>query len=1071
MNQKNGKRALAAAVEAVESRVLFAVINVAPNQDLNQVILTAQAGDTLQLQAGTYTPGVVLGNANRRGVFVDKPLTILGAGPAQTIIDVPKTAIDGAALFVFANDVTVSNLTLNGEGDGIDVFKFSEPNTILQNITITNVKINPLTSLNYGSGVFIQNANNVVIEDSTISRAHTNSITLATGVTNTLIKGNTLLGSDGAYSISLGTGSSKSKVVGNTITGSPNGIAVTGQYNEIVANSISGFTNDGITLDTDTNGLHSNFNIIALNLVDSRGRTDSFSSGTGIFLNSESNYNVIFNNRFTGSFENGVAFFRVSNNLLWGNEVSGNGQGGIFLNDNDDTVLVSNGNNPSNNLVIENYSHDNISNNNVQGVRSENNDIERNYLSNTAGTSNAGKGGIRWEGGTGNSSNYNIIENQATGIFLQSNVSTGSTTVPAGTTFPQDMLFFRNRLIDASTNYATGTVAFDAGTAIGGNYYSNDTDASNPYTMFIYTDGEIYDGYADAHPFGTETLGLATNDVTILEPTATTLASAGTRRTIRYYAPAATRVKIELVSPTKGTTVLENNAPNTGLYRWDVANNAATGDDYTIVITPKNSAGQDLSAAVASGTFSISNAGQTVQIASPVRGEKTTASQTVRVSWIYTSANPITVQYQDGDGPWQTLATGVTADYADVTLPSTASSQARFRVIDPLTGGGDTMDGFFLVQGTGAITQAPTGSPAVGSQPLMRWTSPAGSVQVDVQLINGDTTTTLISGLPDVGEYRLSIPDVSATGAKLRVTYKNASGATIGTAESGTFDIAGANAAITFYDAKQNPVLNNGTVPPPPPPPTGTGIDLTGSLTGNLPGGVVAGKKAKAKITVTNSGTVAASGTVTTSLYLVKAGSTVDATTPFATLPAKKANLKAGKSVSIPVSFTYPSDLTDGSYTLVARFSTSGITEDNTANNTLSLSTPVTVEAARVDVAVTAISPPVSVAPGKVKYSITVVNNGNVKATSKTGTVELFGSSDTTLGPVPPDVLLGTNALKLGLKPGQTKVIKVTANVASGLVASGSNLFLAARVTPATTIADTNSVNDVIFSSSTVLFE
>jgi len=68
--------------EALEPRLLFAVLNVNTTgaggafTDINAAILAASSGDTIEIAAGTYSPGVVLGNASRRGLFIDKPLSI-----------------------------------------------------------------------------------------------------------------------------------------------------------------------------------------------------------------------------------------------------------------------------------------------------------------------------------------------------------------------------------------------------------------------------------------------------------------------------------------------------------------------------------------------------------------------------------------------------------------------------------------------------------------------------------------------------------------------------------------------------------------------------------------------------------------------------------------------------------------------------------------------------------------------------------------------------------------------------------------------------------------------------------
>lgn len=1047
--------------EALEPRLLFAVLNVNTTgaggafTDINAAILAASSGDTIEIAAGTYSPGVVLGNASRRGLFIDKPLTIRGAGKTATIINVPQAANNpngsinnGAAAFILASNVTIESLTLNGQADGVAVLKFNDTSVTLNNIVLRQLNINPVADRGFGSGLFVRNATNVLFENNTVGVSHTNAVSITENVTNTIIKGNTFLGSTRDYSVSLGNGSTGTLLAGNTISGSPNGVAITSSGNFVYYNNISGFLNDGITLDR-----QSNFNLIGLNLVDSAGLAQGRASGSGIFLNSESNHNVVFNNRFTGSFENGVALFRVSNNLIWGNQVTGNGQGGIFLNDNDGTILVSTGRAPRENVVTENYSHDNLSNGNVQGVRAVNNEVSRNYLSVAQGSNPDGKTGIRWEDSSGNTSTHNTLGNLGAGFFLQPTSTANA--------------FYRNRLLGVLSNHvqSPATAALDAGPVLGGNFYSDNTNTAvgNPttgaiYSRFIYTNSNsTFDGHADAHPFSSESLGLPA-DVAVLEPAATTFVGVGSRKTIRYFAPAATLVDISLVSPSRGTTVIATSVPNTGIFRWDVQTGLVSADDYTIVITPKNAAAVAIGAAASSGTFSVRDGANPITLLSPVRGQRTSAGATVRVNWNYTSSNPVNVEIQTNAGPWTTVATGVTTDFADVTLPGSASSSARFRVVDPVTGSSDTMDGFFSIQsGGGAFVSAPAGTPAVGSQPLVRWTSPVGTTHVTLDILSGGTTRTVVIDYADIGEYRLLVPDLSSPSTQLRVTFKNAAGTTLSTATSDTFSIAGTNAAITSFGPKQNPALPN-TEPPPPPP---AAPDFSGTLSAKFKPTYVLDRSTRvtATVRISNTGNLAFNGNLPIAV-LVSTTATPDSANPVITV-SPRLSLRANQTKSFSVSFVLPAGRPTANYNVLLRLNSGNTITENITTNNLTNALPLRLEQPDIDLFATFRRVPTLLVSGSRKaasFQVVLTNLGN---TTAKGSVlfNLIRSADDFLDPSDTTVLASLTR-KISIARGKTLTLTLPVRLAAGSPTGGGFVF--ASVTPTTTPPDFNAGNNSV---------
>lgn len=80
-----------------------AVINVSPNQNLNEIIAQAQAGDTVKLTAGVY----------RGKLVIDKPLKLEGPDDRSAIIEGDRS---GRTVSIDAPDVVIRKLTVSGSG-------------------------------------------------------------------------------------------------------------------------------------------------------------------------------------------------------------------------------------------------------------------------------------------------------------------------------------------------------------------------------------------------------------------------------------------------------------------------------------------------------------------------------------------------------------------------------------------------------------------------------------------------------------------------------------------------------------------------------------------------------------------------------------------------------------------------------------------------------------------------------------------------------------------------------------------------------------------------------------------
>ena len=79
-----------------------AVINVSAQDNLNDALARAQAGDTLKLASGTY----------KTKLYIDKPITIEGPADRSAKIVGDRS---GRTIAVHAPDVTLRNLTVSNQ--------------------------------------------------------------------------------------------------------------------------------------------------------------------------------------------------------------------------------------------------------------------------------------------------------------------------------------------------------------------------------------------------------------------------------------------------------------------------------------------------------------------------------------------------------------------------------------------------------------------------------------------------------------------------------------------------------------------------------------------------------------------------------------------------------------------------------------------------------------------------------------------------------------------------------------------------------------------------------------------
>jgi parallel beta-helix repeat protein len=135
---------------------------VAEPPSLQEMLITAQPGDTIRIGSGTFSFTRPL------SLFDIENVTISGEGMDETVLDF-KNQVEGAeGLLVKADRVTIENLTISDtKGDGIKVQDSD-------GVTIRNVRVNwsgGPSELNGAYGLYPVSSRNILIEYSEVSGA------------------------------------------------------------------------------------------------------------------------------------------------------------------------------------------------------------------------------------------------------------------------------------------------------------------------------------------------------------------------------------------------------------------------------------------------------------------------------------------------------------------------------------------------------------------------------------------------------------------------------------------------------------------------------------------------------------------------------------------------------------------------------------------------------------------------------------------------------------------------------------------------------------------------------------
>ena len=771
------------AVDVLEPRRLFSTYTVdaaggADYTDLNTAITDAAAGSTLLVHPGTYTAHPTTAYPTASVFWVNKPLTIKStAGAGSTTLVAPSG--QSQVLLISSSNVAVQGFTLNGGYYTAQVQDFQN-NTTLTNVSLRGLTVHPDTS-QPGHGILFQSVVNSLIDGCTVGLSYANGIMLDAGSNNDRVSNNTVLGTVQQMAIAV-KNSNDNQVVDNTVTGAAHAaiFLLGADGNRVAGNQLSGFGVDGIVL---TNG--SDDNDVQLNTVVSDGRAAGRTDGVGIWVNSESDRNTLFANTVSGSVECGIDVFVSSDTVVRGNEVYGNGQGGIFVFD-ALNYPASTGLAPAHTVIDNNYVHDNPANAGVVLRGATDTIVSGNALTGAyAGTYNSSTdAGLTVERSADTTFADNTVINVETGVYAYATAT--------------NLSVYRNRFLGLGENYAFpgSTAAFDASVTLGGNFWSNGT-AGQPYSRFISDGSGRLNGGTDRFPFAAETLSQAYG-ATVTAPAAGTMAAAGSHRSIEWTTTGAARVSLYLNSSATGDVLIAAHRPDNGVYNWTVPTNLPAGTDYAIKVVPEDSAGTPKTQ-VLGPQFTIGSAALT--LLSPGRDDNLRGGGTVSVSWTAaTAGTAVDVQLQTtAGGAWTTLASGITADATTVTLPHVDTAAARLRVVS--ASATDTQDSTFRISDTTSVAALPA-AVQIGTDVPLTWSSPAAARTVDLTFYDGTTWQPIATGLPDRGRFTWAVPERYTVGAQVRVAYRDANGASLATATSAAFNVQyglSAGAATTVY--------------------------------------------------------------------------------------------------------------------------------------------------------------------------------------------------------------------------------------------------------------------------------
>jgi parallel beta-helix repeat protein len=661
-------------------------------------------------------------------------------------------------------------------------------------------------------GIYLDTSADSVIDSNTVTRGSQNGIKILNGNGRNIVMNNTISKTDSQHGIAI-QNSDNNLIVGNTLRNVYfHTILVIGGRNNIIERNdmaqfgfeTSGGGGDGIVLTTDSSVSERRAygNVLCKNVVNSSGKANGRSNGTGIWLDGESDQGCTVGNESKGNVEAGVTSFNSSQNYIMGNKISDNGQAGVLIWD-------AQNYHPGKKVPSFNYVHNNDiynipSNGNVYLRGATDSDVAFNVMRDPAKI-NASDAGLNLDlspdppnKATLRSKLYmNTLIDLATGNSIQKD-SVGVT-------------FFRNRYINSPLSYAYDPVAitWDSQVSTGGNYWSQFSASGNPSRTTPYTDfvinaiGTRGGKNKDRFPFQSEDFGLGSNKtVTVLKPAAGIVAAAGSLKTIEWRSIGCTFVDIYYVNGATVTAIVSN-APDTGYYLWTVPA-ATVGSTYQIRVDCKTSAMAPTGQIGTGAAFTI--AGAKLILMSPGCGQLVTSNPTtggstkkIRVAWKKdaTITGVDVLLSTDGGSSFTVAASNISAtNYTDIDagITSTAKAVVKIRATADQTNSQDSTDGFFSLRNNaaGAFANVTAGQKLlVGSIADVYWSQPDGASLVDLSLNDGGTYVTIAANLPAcANSFPWFVPELPLVSTNLRLTFKDSAGTAIGSpADSATISI------------------------------------------------------------------------------------------------------------------------------------------------------------------------------------------------------------------------------------------------------------------------------------------
>jgi uncharacterized delta-60 repeat protein len=237
------------------------------------------------------------------------------------------------------------------------------------------------------------------------------------------------------------------------------------------------------------------------------------------------------------------------------------------------------------------------------------------------------------------------------------------------------------------------------------------------------------------------------------------------------------------------------------------------------------------------------------------------------------------------------------------------------------------------------------------------------------------------------------------------------------------------------------------------------GVDLAASLLSSLPTAILDGAKGSLTLRITDLGNATEAGPVTVQLYATST-SDIAGQTAFQSI-SEKLNLREGKAVTLHLSFTCPSSLSDGSYYIEANVNTGSVADINTINNVAGTTTPVNIAKPFIDLTGSGLAAPAFTGTKPHGISFTVANDGNIPTPNEPLSVQFLASADGTLTDAIP---IATQAFRSNVKAQTSRPYKTKLALPATLPAGTYKLLV--LLDPGDVFNDSNTSNNLIVSGS-----